>query len=334
MTPLRGAFVLIAMVGCRPDYGLSTHNEIQGVANPPPLELPVQSDRVVQVIEPVVDVLWLVDNSVSMLAEQQGIQDNSESFIRHFVDTHMDWRVGVVSTDMSDPDHSGKLQGVDGLLYLDGDAPDPVTQFGDMVLLGREGAAKEQGRDAVYSAIELLNDGYNEGFYREEATLSVIVISDEDDRSGDDIIALEPFIQWLGGLKEDPENVTFSSIVNLDDECDPDQADVGEDYLAVTNAVGGIEWSICNDDWATVLDMLGMFALGLRTEFFLSDYPVEDTIEVWVVESEKAGGGTVYFERWEDWIYSPTRNSITFLEYVPDSLTQVFIDYERLAESY
>jgi hypothetical protein len=103
---------------------------------------------------------------------------------------------------------------------------------------------------------------------------------------------------------------------------------VGTEYLAVTEAVGGIEWPICSDDWTSVLDQLGFIATGLTREFYLSQRPVEDTIEVSVVDPS---GTTFQFARDVDWTYSEVRNSIEFVEYVPNPLAVVEIKYQVLS---
>ena len=95
-----------------------------------------------------------------------------------------------------------------------------------------------------------------------------------------------------------------------------------------TAAVGGIEWSICNENWDTVLDELGMQAAGLKREFFLSAIPVVDTIDVLVVEPS---GAEVQFVMDNDYTYSRSRNSITFTDYIPDPFADVLINYEVLA---
>jgi hypothetical protein len=83
-------------------------------------------------------------------------------------------------------------------------------------------------------------------------------------------------------------------------------------------------WSIVRDDWATLLDQLGAQAAGLKREYFLSRLPVEETI---TVEVETAEGAIAAFDPVEDWTYDESRNSITFVEYIPASLSTVIITY-------
>lgn len=157
----------------------------------------------------------------------------------------------------------------------------------------------------------------------------MVVISDEDDDSGTNPISQPEFVDWLLNLKYAPDMVNFSSIVTPVGGC-IDASEEGIEYLEVTEAVGGISWSICNSNWALVLDELGMQASGLKREFFLSELPVIESIEVWV-EFE---GVTRVFDRGscEDcYEYIDSRNSIVFNQFVPEPLAEVFIEYDVLA---
>ena len=178
---------------------------------------------------------------------------------------------------------------------------------------------------------ELKKDGYNVGFVRDDASLHIVVISDENDHSDGVPITIGEFVNYLSNLKWSEDMVTFSSIVSPDPVC-ADASEVGADYHAVTNAVGGIHWSICSDEWGALLEQLGIQASGLKREYFLSALPVPETITVSVVES----GVTYTFvegdiESEGDWVYNSTRNSVTFNEYVPGALAEVYVEYKELS---
>jgi hypothetical protein len=200
-------------LGCQ-EYTITDGNRVTGEPNPPPLETVTLTDRITQVTTPNSDVLWIIDNSYSMLDEQTALVNNFESFIQYFMNSGLDWHVGVVSTDMEKNKHSGRLQAASGFTYLDENSPDPVALFTEMASLGTNGASAESGRAATYAALtDPLLNADNKGFYREDAMLSVIVISDEEDSSGNDPISLNEFVSWLGNLKSDEDKLTFSSIV-------------------------------------------------------------------------------------------------------------------------
>lgn len=342
MTRLGLLALALCMGACTQDFSISKTDGAIGDPNPPEIGTPERTDQVVQVTTPEVDVLWVIDNSCSMAEEQASLADNFTAFMEFFVDSGLDWHIGVVSTD-TDGGQKGVLQGAAGLKYLDVDSPAPVQTFAAMATLGTNGSADERGRRAAHLALtEPKLSNANAGFYRENASLNVIVISDENDYSGANPTRNE-FIQFLSTLKSDPEMVTFSAIVGPTNGCWT--ADAGTEYLAVVNAVGGIKESICIDDWVPVLEQLGIQAAGLKREFFLSEVPVEGTIEVWVED-----GDYVYYGVDEDLIvdgatmgdlcesdlcftfqYQPTRNSIEMNNFIPNPMATINIRYDLLS---
>ena len=313
-----------------------------GVPNPPQLEDEIRRDVITQILKPQVDVLWVIDNSCSMAEEQATLVNNFNYFISYFLDSQLDWHIGVTSTDMTAgevPGNHGILRSVGEIKFIDENTPNPVETFNQMASLGTSGSGTEAGIAAAYGAIAVHNGcEHNKDFYREDATLSIITISDENDYSIDP--SLNEFISWLSNLKEDIEDVSYSSIVCLDPAllngyyCGTttlSQPSVGTDYISVTNAVGGILWDVREYDWAPVLDELGLQAAGLKSEYFLTEVPVIETLDVYVQEDED----TVYsFKRDIDYIYSQTRNSITFITYIPPQHSKVNIEYVPLASYY
>jgi hypothetical protein len=325
---MRFTLGLVALLmGCQ-EYNLQGDPSLYAAPNPPDLGVPVVDDRIVQVTVAQVDVLWMVDNSFSMEEEQTALTANFDRFMDYFLDSGLDYHVGVVSSDMyaSNNGDKGKLRTINGQKWIEPDTQNPVQMFSQMANIGTDGNGDERGLLAVYTALETQAHSYNTGFLRPDAFLSVIAISDEEDSSPDPDMPSRPFptakfSQWIQGLKSTPDMVSFSSIVGPRGGC-PTSDSPGVRYLEVTEAVGGIEWSICSSDWDQVLQQLGMQAAGLRREFFLSQIPVESTIHVWVDTEDNDGNA---------WTYDRARNSVTFDEFVPDPLAEVHIDYELLS---
>jgi len=56
------------------------------------------------------DILWLVDNSNSMCQEQENLTRNFTQFIDQLAGLEADFKMGVITTDVEDSNHSGKLQ--------------------------------------------------------------------------------------------------------------------------------------------------------------------------------------------------------------------------------
>jgi len=324
---VRLVLVPLLFAACQ-DYNLQGPGDQGGKYNPPDLSPERQSDQITQVTVPAVDVLFVVDNSCSMEEEQYALRSNFPQFMRFFTGSGLDYHVGVTTTDMDRTNREAGMLVEDnsgGGLYIDATytEAEAVSSFSDRTTLGTNGSGDERGKDAVWGVL-VTNQSQDQGFYRSEADLSVIAISDERDYSD---VSLNEFSSWLAGLK--PEGtVYFSSIVGPDPNgCAT--AERGTGYLEVTERVGGIEWSICDSDWSDLLAELGLQAAGLKREFFLSLVPVQDTIEVSVAETD---GSEVAFTP-EEWTYSATRNSVTFVEYLPDPLSVVHLSYEVLSSS-
>jgi len=281
-------------------------HEYQDESPPRPLPSPYHVDRIVQVMQPEVDILWVVDDSASALDEQARLAEQFPDFLRT-VD-EVDHRIGVVTTDMEDPARQGRLVELDGRLYLDRGTDDVKAAFADLVAVGTDGSEGVRGRDATYAALVTEAQGANAGFLREASGVHVIVVSDGHDASE---LTPEALAEQLAGLRKDPEAVTYSAITS---------ADAG--HPEVTGLVGGLVRDVDDPDWQ--LDHLGLQATGLSREFFLTVLPVSGTIDVTVVE----GDIHYAFADGEDWTYDPVRNSIVFQEYVPAPAAEIVLVYE------
>jgi len=325
VVPMRTTHIAALLVmGCV-EYQPVGAPSISGVNNPRALQTPTHTDVIVQAPVKEVDILWLIDNSSSMGEEQAGIAENLEVFLEYFLGSGLDYHIGVISTDMDDPWHRGRLQEKRGLKWIDKNTEDAFGVMSEMTLLGVGGSGDEKGRDPIWRSLEVLGEQENAGFYRASAGFHVVAISDEEDSSVE--ISEPEFVAWMKSLKATPSDVSFSSIVSPFPVC-PGANDPGVEYIRYTEAIGGTYWPICDDDWAAVLDILGLQASGMVREFFLSSLPVPGSIEVVVIDESR----TVFaFNEGDDWIYSDARNSVTFVTFVPSALSEVEVTYQTLA---
>lgn len=178
--------VAVLLAACQ-DYNLSGPADQGGKYNPPDLSPERQVDAITQVTVPAVDVLFVIDNSCSMEEEQRALRQSFPEFMTYFLGSGLDYHVGVVSTDM---DWSNRDAGVligdssGGSSYIDPSysEEDAVASFSDRASLGTMGSGTEKGKDAAWAALVSNVDTANAGFYRDDADLSVIVISDERDQ--------------------------------------------------------------------------------------------------------------------------------------------------------
>ncbi|MEZ4237420.1 MAG: hypothetical protein R3F59_14990 [Myxococcota bacterium] len=195
------------------------------------------------------DLLFVIDDSCSMSDEQTALTDGFGPMIDVVLDLGLDFHVGVVSTDMVDPNKSGKLQpDAAGGLWIDPSDSNPSRIFEEMATLGINGSATEEGLAAVEASLDT-QVAHNNGFRRVTAQYAVIVLSDEEDQSAG---GWRPYADRLALEAFNPGDVSFSSIVTPVGNCSTGST-VGNRYLNVTGELGGITESICAADYSAAL---------------------------------------------------------------------------------
>ena len=321
-TMFLACFALCAGLGCRADYVLVSYDT--AVYNPPDLGVELHTDAFEQTSSSSVDVLWVVDNSCSMWEEQTALAESFSSFMTWFSATDLDFHVGVISTDMDDLREQGRLHEDQDTLWIDRSfgSDEALDSFAARAQMGTSGSTAERGRDAAYSAIAVHGSDANEGFYREDAALSIIAISDEEDASE---MTVTDFVSWAKALKPIAGRVSFSAIVGPESGCDT--AEAGTGYLQTASELNGATESICASDWTSVLDALGLHSAGYQREFFLTRVPVEDTITVEVLD---ASDTRQTVDVGDGFTYSRSRNSVSFVEGPPEPGSSIEVEYQLL----
>ncbi len=229
-----------------------------------------------------VDILWVVDNSSSMGEEQANLANNFTSFMTHIDQSLIDYHIGVISTDLDDPAHSGKLQGNPKIIVR---GPNAVTEFAANVQVGTTGGGNEMGLLAAHEALtEPLLSTDNAGFLRTAASLAIIFVSDEDDNSYG---GMDFYVRFFGSLKEvgNENDVIITAIVApnpIPGGCEA--YNPGTRYSDLVTELGGTSASICDTDFGTTLQQLGLTVAGLARKFVLSREPDPDSVVVRVDE--------------------------------------------------
>ena len=155
------------------------------------------------------DLLFVVDNSGSMSEEQASLAVNFPKFIdvlkayKTASGLPLDYRVGLTTTSLTDtvpiplPIPLPIPQGDDGALrnksscgmtrpWIEGTDANPAMQFACVANVGTDGSGHEQPLNGAQLAlIDRVADGKNAGFLRTDALLGIVLITDEDDQSGD-----------------------------------------------------------------------------------------------------------------------------------------------------
>lgn len=256
------------------------------------------TDEFLQAPSDMVDILWVIDNSVSMINEQEAVSLGAEDFIANLESTEMDFHLGVMTTDV---DRSNPTAGV--LLGEPQVLTSQTTNYADAfrarVMQGNTGSDQEKGLGAALMAISSpLAYTANEGFLRDGAMLSIIMLSDENDCTDNGALGadstgeecytraseLEPVTDLVRALVDvkGGDQVVLSGIVGPEivDGCDATVP--GRRYYTAIELLGGVTADICSTDYSAIMDALGMVASGILTTFQLEHSAIEDTIQVFV----------------------------------------------------
>jgi hypothetical protein len=314
-------------------------------------EDPVNEDSYQQLETPEVDILFVVDNSCSMSEEQTSLAGNFQSFISFAEAQGLDYRLGVVTTDVDSncttPPAAnrpgGTPQGACGY-FADGnqdsgigdpswrlitpdEQPSPAEAFTQIATQGINGSGSEAGLQAAFLALSSpLITGWNSGFLRPSAYLALIFISDEEDQSPN---AVDYYINFFLAIKGFRNTQLFSASAIVGPEPGSGSgcgfgADPGTRYIETANRTGGVVESICTADWARALENLGLSVFGYKSRFFLSNQPVVGTVEVYIdgMRLPPNNGAQVY------WAYDAATNAVNFSpSSIPEPGSQIDIRY-------
>jgi len=262
-----------------------------------PAALKIQTAEVK--VNPLVDILVVIDNSGSMANEQANMGSRFASFLDKIKE--LNWQIGIITTDVSSDaaKKDGRLVVLNGLSnqYILHSSMDPTQAqqiFSNTVQMGTGGSGLEYGIKASIRAIERAFDikainAPNTQLFREEASLAVVVVSDALDDSGtqpEDLINLVKN-KWAG-----KKNFTFHSIVvpesaftdpnaksvNPNDPCANYRESVkfdGRIYHRLSDLTGGVKGTVCSEDYSSQLSAMGQVTADLVNSLTLECQPFD-----------------------------------------------------------
>ena len=263
-----------------------------------------------------VDILLVVDNSCSMAAYQSELASNFQTFIQFFVDVDVDYHIGVTTTTVTEPWVGGSCSQQDinkipepgHLVFdkvIDSETNNAEQLFSQLVNVGTCGSGSEMGLEAAALALGPEADA---SFLRDDAELSVIFVSDEQDGSP---LGVNSYLNEYRDSKPDGgrESMDVSALVVTDkSSCNNQQiqagASEGTRYLDVAEQSGGVIGNICADDFASIVTDLSLNSSRLNDTFYLSsrpdlstlsvevnaeDYPCEDGSWSYILEAQDDG---------------------------------------------
>ena len=174
---------------------------------------------------------------------------------------------------------------------------------------GNSGSAFEMGQEMAKQALEPFRGMVQT---REDAALSVVVVSDEDDFSP--LTELE-YNDFFLSIKED-ELFFFHSVVSLGFGCG---LGMGDRYIDQSNLTGGMYLDICSP-WGDNLNTIANSNYIIATQYPLTKVAVPGTVEVFLDGIPLKKG----------WYYDISSNSVILEDrnlVVGDEMFQVMYDY-------
>ena len=260
---------------------------------------------------PVLDVLWVIDNSGSMNQFQTSLSTNISSFMTAFAQTGADYNMAVITTDrwMISP-------------ILTPQTPNVEQELGNLVIQGTYGSGMEKGIEMSYRALSSSTSaGAGSAFYREDATLVVIYVSDEQDWSNP---GWSHYLNFFDNIKPTGQFVPYGVISDVPGGCQYTtfnghvrSLQPGLGYWDLIDHYGGAWYSICATDWGVQLQDLAGEVTGRRMFGLEEPDPIVSTIEVYVNGQSSSM-----------WEYDQSSNSVVFAEgHVPEEGQTIQIDY-------
>ncbi len=252
---------------------------------------------------PKIDVLVVMDNSGSMNYEMLKMSQRFNAFLQQLNTT--DWRVGIITTDVVNNTFNSRGR----LIPFDTNAKkyfissnDSITTANDLfsktIQMSTGGSGLEQGINASYLAIKNNFDplSVNYQFIRPDAALSILYVSDADERSDGLNLALENtsenLIQYIKQkfptktfnahsivVKENDLTCLQSTLTAVDSSNKVISAvneSFGLEYAKLSQLTGGLVGDVCQDDYTVQLSFMGQKTIDQIKEFKLSCNP-QDT---------------------------------------------------------
>jgi hypothetical protein len=319
----------------------------------------IASDLFYQSIQSKLDVLWVIDNSVSMAPYQQLLAENIDQFLDEASSWNADMQMAVTSTDMCQsirpndpalvycPDRAearpglqGRIAGRQVVYGLDASARD---QFARLAKLGTSGSSFEHGLSAAKAAVKQSLAGLNGDLVRNDAFLSVVIVSDEEDDGvglsmpdeGGHVwtdtgltklrFTAADLVSYLSSVKPDGK-FSVSSVVGFKSRqfsaggCrNGHSLEVGAEQSKAADLSGGFKLDICTDDWASGLSAMAGSLTAQMSAFKLSKVPENaSSIQIFV-------DGTLITSGWR---YIEGRQSVVFdVDALPPYGSQIEIKY-------
>lgn len=266
-----------------------------------------------------VDILFVVDNSKSMLQYQQRLAAQVSKLISTLNSLKMDYRIAVTTSTMSTNTSLYPLSRmyVGSPSYL---TSNNISQLSERIIVGESGSDVERSLDAMkYVTSTAYLSSIQSDFIRSDALLGIIFISDEPDSSGEfGNPASNDFINYLYARKPNFVSGARAWLANYigvttTQSCDilGGVATLGTEFIKLVDESKGVKSSICNADLSFAVSNIKARIIDQLTAYRFKSQPNKDSITVtiagrtihesavdgWTLESETVTGKIHYLLR-------------------------------------
>lgn len=309
---LRKSVMFIVGIGMISVF-LSACSEVSPKKDPKPRIKPdekVQDDGETVVFNPSVDILFVIDDSGSMATHQSNVAQNVDLFVNELRNNQiLDYHIGVINSSVGgwNPRAAadGRLFGTP--TYVERSTPNGMQALRSNLIVGTDGSADEKFFEPTALALSApLVGTWNAGFYRPDAHLAVIFITDADDQSkGWDA---STFYSFLVSLKSgDKEKILpYGVFIPVADRnCDRSGEDRPVRIESFMRLAGGVSFGLCDPAYGQKLAEVGKILVERIGKLVYLTRPAQvDTIEV------RFGSQIIPNEARSGWVYDPARNAI------------------------
>ncbi len=295
-----GLFAVLFALGCDSDPS--------AFKVPLPDKVFVDKSGKISSYNPEVDILFIIDDSGSMLSYQNRLAENADLFISQFFNARfIDFHIGVTtSTERSGPFGTGskapggQLHQVAGVNYVDRNTPDAEFVLMEMLDVGTSGDGSEKFLSIprlTFSEINMKTK--NKGFYRKNAHLVIFVLTDTYDQTN---LEPETTFDFLVNLKEgDKSKLHFAAAIvtiektNCQSESDtrlPEKLT----KLSYLFQGRGHRFNICQSNYGKDLARVATSIVNAVSTVYLEDLPDVSSMSVFYgdkqIPNQEQGGWT------------------------------------------
>ena len=269
---------------------------------------------------PFLDIIFVIDNSGSMNVFQNELANQMTAFLNIFTLSDADYHLGFVTTDR------GALQGSGSVFWIDNSFATPVDWAQGVInSIGVHGAGIEKGirfaKEVLENTDPIAGAAPGTPFWRADATLVIIYVSDEPDFSDG---TWTNYTSFFDSIKPNIDMTRhFAVIGDSPSGCiwqspwGPRNVGYGSGYWNMTQRYNGDWYSICAPDWGNQMQDLADTVTTHKTFILDEPDPIEETISV-TVNGQAAVG----------WIYDSAANAVIFDDNsIPEPNQTIIIEY-------